>query len=271
MTTPGLRLNGQAAASERSSPAGILGVILVAALTALPLTLLIQQGSQGRDRVEVPIRPLSVADEPREATLFWRPAPMRHAAFDVDAPRWRPAGQRMSLLRRSDGLSRELFQFGEASEPGRHAVLAVDRGRTAHAGPLQDVSDLANALAVAAEIGAGVETVETKFGPIPAVEMTIATPSGPKACLGFALRDDEAEFRATGWVCSPGPEIVSRPEAICFLDRLFAVSAGDPQVTQIFTRAELRRQPCAGAAGGQPAPVRAFDNPAAARLRTSRL
>lgn len=271
MTTPGLRLNRSAGAAERSSPAGVLGVILVAALTALPLTLLVQQGGQGRDRVEVPIRPLSVVDEPREAAPFWRPAPMRHAAFDVDAPRWRPAGQRLSLLRRSDGLSRELFEFGEAAQHGRHAVLAVDRGRTAPVAPHEDVADLAATLALAVEVGAAGETVETKFGPIPILDMTIATPSGPRACLGFVLREDQAEFRATGWVCSPGPEIVSRPEASCFLDRLFAVSAGDPQVAQIFTRAELRRQPCAGAVGGPAAPVRAFDNPAAARLRTSRL
>ncbi|WP_439573976.1 hypothetical protein [Phreatobacter sp.] len=250
---------------------GITGVAVIAALTALPLTLLVQPGSQGRDRVEVAIRPLSDDAETRSSVPVWRVAPVRHAAFDVDAPRWRPAGLQTSLLRRSDGLSRELFQFGEATGQGRHAVLAADRGRTDPADAEQDVARLAADLAIEAEVRGGTETLETKFGPLPVVEMTIATPAGPKACLGFALRDGEAEFRAAGWICSAGQEIVSRPEARCFLDRLFAVSAGDPQVAQVFTRAELRRQPCAGASGTQAAPVRAFDNPSAARLRTNRL
>lgn len=271
MSTHGLRLTAEPAGRERSSPLGIVGVVIIAALTALPLTLLVQQRSEGRDRVEVEIRPLSDPGEPRDSAPYWRVAPARHAAFDVDAPRWRSAGLQTSLLRRSDGLSRELFQFGEAAGQGRYAVLAVDRGRTDPAGADQDVSMLASDLAVEAETRPATETVETKFGPLPVVDMTVTAPAGPRACLGFALRDGTAEFRVSGWICSPGQEIVSRPEASCFLDRLFAVSAGDPQVAQVFNRAELRRQPCAGATGAQAAPVRAFDNPAGARLRTNRL
>lgn len=271
MTTHGLRLTAGAPGRERSSALGVVGVVIIAALTALPLTLLVQQGRQGQDRVEVAIRPLSDPGEPRDSAPFWRPAPVRHAAFDVDAPRWRSAGLQTSLLRRSDGLSRELFQFGEPAGQGRYAVLAVDRGRTDPAGADEDVSTLATDLAVEADIRSAMETVETKFGPLPVVEMTIATPSGPRACLGFVLRDGGAEFRAAGWICSPGEEIVSRPEASCFLDRLFAVSAGDPQVAQVFNRAELRRQPCSGSSGAVAAPVRAFENPSAARLRTNRL
>lgn len=270
MTTEGLRLEAGASTGRERPSLGLVGMIVIAAVTALPLALLANPpGSQGRDRVEVPIRGLVEPAEPREAAPFWRTAPMRHAAFDVDAPRWRTAGLQTSLMRRSDGLSRELFQFGEPGSVERHAVLAVDRGQTVPDGVESQVAALAADLGIDVSFRTTMESVETKFGALPIVEMSIPGAEGTKACLGFVLREGGAEFRATGWICSPGAEIVARPEVSCFLDRLFAVSAGDPQVAAMFTRAELRRQPCTSAT--QAAPVRAFEGPAAPRLRMSRL
>ena len=58
------------------------------------------------------------------------------------------------------------------------------------------------------------------------------------------MRVDESRLRVAGWVCNAGPEIVSRPEASCFVDRLVTIGAGDPAISQIFARAELRRALC---------------------------
>ncbi len=187
----------------------------------------------------------AVAQEPaREPAPTWRPVQARHGGFDVDAPRWRPLGQQSRVLRRSDGLSRELFQFGEAASARRHALIAIDRGDIQPSGADADIAALAADLGIQARVAANHQALDTKFGALATVDMAVDGPEGPKACLGFALRADDTHLRVSGWICNAGPEIVSRAEASCFVDRLVSIGAGDPAVAAVFARAELRRALC---------------------------
>lgn len=203
----------------------------------------------------------TLTPQPDEASATieptWRTVANRHAGFDVDAPRWRVLGQETTLYRRSDGLSREVFQFGNATDFRRHAGLVVDRGEIDALSPIAGLAAMLADLGVpAARLAANPLPLATKFGPMATADMTIETEENGKACLAFALREPEAGIAIAGWVCNGGPELVSRQEASCFVDRLFSVGVRDAQVAQLFARAELSRQPCpAPAAAVQPAPV----------------
>ena len=186
----------------------------------------------------------AAAPEPIREVLTWRSVQARHGGFDVDAPRWRPLGLNNRVLRRSDGLSRELFQFGEAGSARRHALIAVDRGDIQPSGAAADIAALATDLGIDARVASNHQALDTKFGAIASVDMAIDGPEGPKACLGFALRADDAHLRVSGWVCNAGPEIVSRADTACFVDRLVTIGAGDPAVANVFAKAELRRALC---------------------------
>lgn len=201
------------------------------------------------------LAPQPVASEPLEPT--WRTVANRHAGFDVDAPRWRSLGQETTLQRRSDGLSREVFQFGNAGDFRRHAAIIIDRGEIDAVSPLAGLTAMIADLGVpATRVTANPLPLVTKFGPMATADMAIETEENGKACLAFALREAEAGIAIAGWVCNGGPELVSRQEASCFVDRVFSVGVRDQQVATIFARAELARQPCpAPPTGAQPAPV----------------
>ncbi len=216
----------------------------------------------------------TLVPQPGEASATleptWRTVANRHAGFDVDAPRWRALGQDTTLYRRSDGLSREVFQFGNATDFRRHAGLVIDRGDIDAMTPLAGLAAALADLGVpAVQVTATPLPLATKFGPMATADMAIETEENGKACLAFALREPEAGIAIAGWVCNGGPEIVSRQEASCFVDRLFSVGVRDPQVATIFARAELARQPCpATPAAAQPAPVSERNGqPAPLRLR----
>ena len=182
--------------------------------------------------------------EPVREALTWRTVQARHGGFDVDAPRWRPLGLQTRVLRRSDGVSREVFQFGEATSARRNALIAIDRGELHPSAADADIAALAADLGIAARVALNHQALDTKFGAIATVDMAVDGPEGPKACLGFALRADEASLRVAGWVCNAGPEIVSRADTACFVDRLVTIGAGDPAVAAVFAKAELRRALC---------------------------
>jgi len=218
------------------------------------------------------LRATMSAEAGTEPAAAWRSVAIRHGGFDVDAPRWRPLGMETTHLRRADGLARELFQFGEATDGRRHAALVIDRGEVPAGSAAGDLGTIVADLGMPAEITATPLPLATKFGPMDTVDMSIATADGTKACLGFMLRAEDAALRIAGWVCNGGPEIVSRQEASCFIDRLFAVGVRDGAVGALFARAELARQPCpAQAAGGTSAEVLSGRNGRPSPLRFTRL
>lgn len=251
---------------RRTAPA-LLALGAFAIMAALPVVLLVNLAGGARTPEEV-IRPSLVAEEAADPVPVWRPVTARHGGFDVDAPRWRPLGQEVAMFRRSDGLAREVFRFGSAEDARRHAALVVDRGEMAPATAVTDLGAVVSDLGVSATVAPNPIPLATKFGPMQTADMTIDTDEGSKACLGFALRESEAGIRVTGWVCSGGPEIVSRQDASCFVDRLFTVGVRDAAIASLFARAELARLPCPSTPaatqatpvvserGGRPSPLR---------------
>ena len=201
----------------------------------------------------------------------WQSAGQRLGGFDIDAPRWRSLGLTSQVLRRTDGLTRDLFLFGEATGARRHAALAVDRGTTGNASAEGDLTALVGDLGLPARLLPNHLALDSKFGPLATVDIAIDGSAGPKACLGFALRSAEARLRVTGWICNAGPEIVSRAEASCFIDRLVTIGAGDPALTRLFAHAELHRQPCSAAQQGLGASASQPLDTRSARLRLRRL
>lgn len=244
---------------------GLLGYLGLGLILSAPIGALSVAAVAGSQQAAETI-------EPRDATPVWRASTARHGGFDLDAPRWRPLGLRTSVLRRSDGVSRDLFLFGEATGEHRHAAMAIDRGETGHVAAEQDIAALIADLGVPARLKPSHEALASKFGPLPTADIAIDGPAGPKACLGFALRSPEARLRVVGWVCNAGPEIVNRADVSCFIDRLVTIGAGDQALAAIFVKAELNRQPCGavqpGVTAGTP---RLFQNEGQARLRLRRL
>ncbi|MDP3545475.1 MAG: hypothetical protein Q8S29_04780 [Phreatobacter sp.] len=221
---------------------------------------------------DAPLRATMATDAPAEPQPVWRSVAARHGGFDVDAPRWKPLGMETTHLRRSDGLSRELFQFGEAADVRRHAALVVDRGDMPSATTAEDLASVAADLGAAMQVTPSPLPLVTKFGPMAAADLMLDTDHGPKACLGFMLHAPDAALRIAGWVCNGGPEIVSRQEASCFIDRLFAVGVRDGAIGTLFARAELARQPCpAQVATTPPASAVTDRNGRPAPLRFTRL
>lgn len=209
------------------------------------------------------------APTPETAAPGWRPVAARHGSFDVDAPRWRPLGSSVAVMRRTDGLARELFQFGKPTDGRRYAVVAIDRGEIAAGAPEEDIAGLAEDLEAGAAVRMLGQRLASKFGPLATADVTLDANGGSKACLGFTLRAPAAGLRLTGLVCSGGAEIVSRAEAACFVDRIMAVGLRDPALSQIFVQAELRREPCMGVPAATRVP--GVDRGGRPALRTSRL
>lgn len=222
--------------SHGISAASIAMALLLAAMIAAFLTW--PRNASGN-----PPRVSFVEPAPIEVPV-WRPLAQRAATFDLDAPRWRASGMESRSLRRSDGLIREVFTFGEATAARRYALVVIDRGPISGDDVDVHLAEIATALGVPAFVVPADGALDTKFGVLPTADMAIDGVEGRKACLGFSHRVESAHFRLSGWVCSPGPEIVDRREATCLVDRVMAVSVGDPAVAAIFASAELRRQHC---------------------------
>ncbi|QCI64567.1 hypothetical protein [Phreatobacter stygius] len=249
----------------RHQPLGLLGYLGLGLIASVPIGALSVAAVAGS-------QPATETVEPRSNAPVWRASAARHGGFDLDAPRWRPLGLKISVLRRSDGVTRELFLFGEATGDQRHAAMAIDRGDTGSAPAEQDIGALVADLGLPARLRPNHQALDTKFGPLPTIDIAIDGPAGPKACLGFALRSAEARLRVVGWVCNAGPEIVSRADASCFIDRLVTIGAGDQALAGIFVRAELNRQPCGAIQPGVTAGAsRPFQTDGQARLRLRRL
>lgn len=254
---------------RRTAPA-LLALCAFAVMAGLPVVLLWNLAANRQAPVEV-IRPTIAAEDTADPQPVWRPVTARHGGFDVDAPRWRPLGQEVAMFRRSDGLAREVFRFGSAEDTRRHAALVVDRGEMAPATAATDLRGVASDLGLSAAVAANPIPLATKFGPMQTVDMTLDSEEGSKACLGFALHDGEAAVRVTGWVCSGGPEIVSRQDASCFVDRLFTVGVRDAAIAGLFARAELARHPCPATAVSPASPVVSERSGRPAPLRLNRL
>lgn len=254
---------------RRTTPA-LLALCAFAVMASLPVVLL-WGFAGGSPALTEPIRPSIAAEDATDLQPVWRAVTARHAGFDVDAPRWRPLGQQVSLFRRSDGLAREVFRFGLAEDSRRHAALVIDRSDMPAATPAADLGAVLAELGLSATVNANPLPLATKFGPMATADMTLESEESSKSCLAFALRDGDAGIRLSGWVCNGGPEIVSRQDASCFVDRLFTVGVRDAAIAALFARAELARLPCPAATTPAASPVASDRSGRPMPLRLNRL
>lgn len=266
-----IRLEAEVRLPDGRTRAAVLALMAFTTIVVLASTLVWTIAGRAYPS-DTPLRTTLTAEPVAEPPPVWRSVAVRHGGFDVDAPRWKPLGMETTHLRRSDGLSRELFMFGDAGDGRRHAAIVVDRGDMPSATAAEDMA------AIAADIGATMQVspnplpLATKFGAMGSADITFDTERGHKACLGFSLHAADAALRIAGWVCNGGPEIVSRQEATCFIDRLFAVGLRDGAAASLFAKAELARQPCPAQTAASPtAPAVSDSRGRPAPLRFTRL
>lgn len=90
--------------------------------------------------------------------------------------------------------------------------------------------------------------IDTKFGPVALVGFTNDIGGKPRPCIGFAHGFATPRLLISGWSCQGDNPQTRRQVAACALDRLTMLSAGnDPQLAELFARAELKRAGCSHA------------------------
>jgi hypothetical protein len=93
--------------------------------------------------------------------------------------------------------------------------------------------------------------IETKFGDVPLVRFSRRNGAVRESCIGFARSFETPHLQISGWSCQGDGAPAQRRTVACALDRLTMLSAGnDPNMAQLFARAELRRAGC----GPNPSP-----------------
>jgi hypothetical protein len=266
-----IRLEAGVRLPDGRTRAAVLALMAFATIVVLASTLVWTIAGRAYPS-DTSLRTTLTAEPVAEPPPVWRSVAVRHGGFDVDAPRWKPLGMETTHLRRSDGLSRELFMFGDAGDNRRHAAIIVDRGDMPPATAAEDMAAIAADLGATMQVSPNPLPLATKFGAMGSADITFDTERGHKACLGFSLHAADAGLRIAGWVCNGGPEIVSRQEVTCFIDRLFAVGLRDGAAASLFAKAELARRPCPAQAATTP-PVAAVTDRAGrpAPLRLTRL
>lgn len=87
--------------------------------------------------------------------------------------------------------------------------------------------------------------IETKFGEVPLVRFSRRNGAAQESCIGFARSFETPTLQISGWSCQGDGAPAQRRTVACALDRLTMLSAGnDPNMAQLFARAELRRAGC---------------------------
>jgi hypothetical protein len=182
--------------------------------------------------------------EPLEpsATADWSPATRSFPAFAISQPQLLGKTETYEIFRHPGGGRKDVIHW---AGPGEKPVaeLEIYRPGAESRAPEPLAADME---------AAGV--VDSKFGPV--TLLRIAAPAGnSSACLHFVqrldARDLNADLRISGWSCQ-GDSLPARRNAIsCILNRLTLLTAGnDPELADLFARAELKRGSCRPGLGG---------------------
>lgn len=146
------------------------------------------------------------------------------------------------------GGRKDIMTFGGPNAPGAFAAVEVYRPGSElerFADPLQEAAGAAEAFGTILRASAA-PAIDSKFGPVGAVDVTVAQTDRQRRCLAFARNFERPRLRISGVYCEPGAQIVNRPVVACALDRLSLMSAdGEPAISEFFARAELKRTFCA--------------------------
>jgi hypothetical protein len=162
-------------------------------------------------------------------------------AFAMSIPEFEPP--RYSIWRHASGSGRkDILTFGAPG--GATAVVELHRpGADADPGDADDITASISELRLSAPVSP--RTIETKFGAVLVEAFTDPAPGGLRDCLRFFRGFDAPRLEISGWFCNGGPELVDRGMLACALDRLSLLAAGgEPKLSALFARAELKRSFC---------------------------
>ena len=201
-----------------------------------------------------PTPAVSAAAPMREPPSSWSEVTRGSGAFALAYPPIDNLAQQYAVRRHRDGGGRkDLMTWGTPREEGAYVRFALYRpGRegTAPTDPLAAVAALAAESEIDAELAGPVGEIDTKFGPLALVDMTLTRMGDEsRTCLAAAGALNEPRLGLVVWWCNPGPAMVAHGRLACLVERLVLMSAGGGDgLVSFFARAKLKRNFC-GAAG----------------------
>jgi hypothetical protein len=184
----------------------------------------------------------------------WSEVTRGSGAFALAYPAIDNLAQQYAVRRHREGGGRkDLMTWGAPREEGAYVRFALYRpGRegTAPVDPLAAVATLAAESEINAELAGPVGVLDTKFGPLALVDMTLTRMGDePRTCLAVAGAWDNPRLGLVAWWCNPGPAMVAYGRLACLVERLVLMSAGgDGGLVSFFARAELKRNFCGATA-----------------------
>ena len=187
-----------------------------------------------------PLKVEAEAPPPVEWIHVAKPFP----AFSLSMPELSESGFDYAMRRHAVGAGRkDILTWGELEDDAPH--MRVEVYRAGKESPRFEAPELEIAARLQDLDSATLKpagTLETKFGQVPLVEISITNPA--RQCLAFVRAYDRPRLQILGWHCASGTAPIARDLA-CALDRLVLVAAGSaPKLRELFARAELKRNFC---------------------------
>ena len=226
--------------SLRDSTADFIGAL---ATFALVLVTAIVAGDLG------PTPAISAANEIQMISQ-WNEVTRGSGAFAVAYPAIDNLSHQYTVRRhRVDGGRKDLMTWGAPRDEGAYVRFALYRpGREdmLPGDPLAAVTELAAESGINAELAGPVGQIDTKFGPLALVDMTLTRMGDePRQCLAAVGAWNEPRLGLVAWWCNSGPAMVAHGRLACLVERLVLMSAGgDTSLVSFFARAELKRNFC---------------------------
>ena len=177
----------------------------------------------------------------------WTTIERPYRAFALTIPDFAEAEPDYAIRRHTvGGGRRDIMSWGERGQGARFMMEIYRPGREID----RFDAPAAEIVARSGELGAAgairpAEVMNSKFGPIALYEFTARSGDRAHHCLGFARAFEEPRMQIAGWHCRAAQEVIDRGTLSCALDRLsLLMAASDPKVSELFARAELKRQFC---------------------------
>jgi hypothetical protein len=193
--------------------------------------------------------PTQAAGAPAGEPSEWIDAARPYPAFALVMSEFEGTESHYVIRRRPDGSRKDIMSFGDLAGPA-HFRIEIDHaaGQERFAATATEiVARIADPDTMQDMRPAG--PLETRFGPLRLVELTLHPVSGPRRCLGFARAFDGAPVQIAGTYCRAGSDTVEPSALACALDRLTFLDAdAEPQLAALFWPHERRRNAC-GQAG----------------------
>jgi hypothetical protein len=177
----------------------------------------------------------------------WTAAVRPQPAFAAPVADFANRSESYEILRHAQGGGRkDILRWSAASSEAPLSQIELYRPGTeliAFGPPASEITARVAQGRPDAVQAAGV--IETKFGPVALVGFASHASGKPQPCIGFAHSFDTPKMQISGWTCQGGSAQTQRQAIACVLERLTMLSAGnDPNLAELFARAELRRSSC---------------------------